>query len=432
MADIAKDTSILGTAPNREYLELTFVKETATVKGINTKIIMSASAENPDTFEVTEGRIGIKIGRNRPRKYSLLMSEWDNFYQQKQAKGWMLTNTKKPDVKKIERKGFSFDGGMYDKTGDMSVDTIITKLLSYANRMVEESYTTKIEDVSDEMINLATSIFKELSENHEKMSIPEFNNKLKILYAAIPRRINKLSDQLAKRTIEFTDIIAREQELFEVLLSQIRGQQNLAQFTKMPTVLEAFNLEWREVSEDEKAQIQKMLGGNARQYKNAWRIVNKKTEAAFDTFCKKENLKEGRGGISHLFHGSRSENFWSIITTGLNINPIGVVITGKMFGNGSYFAPKAQKSIGYTSSYGSVWAKGSESVGYLGIFKVATGKEYHPTGSDSSLTWAKLQKVAPGCHCTWAQSADTSLRNDEVIVYQNQQSTIEYLVEFSV
>lgn len=425
-------TNIETEAPNKEYLELTFVKETATGKGANQKIIMEKSKENDDVFEVTEGRIGIKIGRNKPKKYTLLMSEWDTFYFQKRAKGWLLTNVKKPEIKVVEKKGMSFDGAMYDRTGDLSVDMIITKLLGYANRMVEESYTTKIEDVSDEMIALAESLLKEFSEHYEKMSVAEFNNKLKILYAAIPRRINKLSDKLAKRQAEFIDIIAREQELFDILLSQVRGQQDLASFSKMPTVLEAFGLEWREVDEEEQAKIRKMLGGNAHQYKNAWRIVNKKTEAAFQKFCEQEKLEDGRGGISHLFHGSRSENFWSILTTGLNINPVGVVITGKMFGNGSYFAPKAQKSIGYTSSYGSRWANGGENTGYLGIFKVATGVEYHPTYSDSSLTWKKLQTVAPGAHCTWAQASDTCLCNDEVIVYQNQQSTIEYLVEFSV
>ena len=80
----------------------------------------------------------------------------------------------------------------------------------------------------------------------------------------------------------------------------------------------------------------------------AWRIRNRRTEERFDRFCQQEQLSEGHG-IDHLFHGSRTENFWSIVTNGLLINPdCGVQRTGSMFGNGTYFAPLVQKSLGYT------------------------------------------------------------------------------------
>lgn len=131
-----------------------------------------------------------------------------------------------------------------------------------------------------------------------------------------------------------------------------------------------------------------------------------------------------------MFHGSRSEYFWSIITNGLTINPSGVITNGKMFGLGTYFANKARKSMGYTSTHGSYWAHGDESVGYLGIFQVATGKTYDVEHSESDLTWNILQQRAPGAHCTFAH-AGRSLCNDEIIIYQDCQSTIEYLVEFT-
>lgn len=44
------------------------------------------------------------------------------------------------------------------------------------------------------------------------------------------------------------------------------------------------------------------------------------------------------------------------------------------------------------------------------------------------MTYAKLQKVAPGCSCLHAH-AGRVLRNDEVIVYREDQVTIKYLVE---
>ena len=99
-----------------------------------------------------------------------------------------------------------------------------------------------------------------------------------------------------------------------------------------------------------------------------------------------------------------------------------------MFGNGSYFAPLAQKSLGYTSRRGSYWASGNMDTGFLGVYKVATGKKYEVSCTDSSLNWKVLQAKCPDAHCTWAK-AGVQLRNDEVIVYQDCQSTIEYLIE---
>ena len=44
---------------------------------------------------------------------------------------------------------------------------------------------------------------------------------IKTLYAAIPRRIDNLSKVLAKRKLDFNDIIADEQELFDVMVNRV-------------------------------------------------------------------------------------------------------------------------------------------------------------------------------------------------------------------
>ena len=48
---------------------------------------------------------------------------------------------------------------------------------------------------------------------------------IKTLYAAIPRRIDNLSKVLAKRKLDFNDIIADEQELFDVMVNRVRNAQ---------------------------------------------------------------------------------------------------------------------------------------------------------------------------------------------------------------
>lgn len=264
--------------PNHEYLELNYVQESATGRGNNSQLIMKVDENNPDVFSVTEGRIGIRVGRNRPKTYSLSMGEWDNFYISKVSRGWLLTKTKPMEKKIIEHKGvISTDSGVYKPTGIKCVDDIINKLLSYVSYVINENYTTTVEDISDEMITLGNNILSDLSNNYAKMSVPEFNNKLKVLYAAIPRRIDNLSKHLAKRALDFTEIINSEQELFDLVSNQVRNNNNLSKENAIPTALEAFNLEWQGVTPEEEAKIKKLMGSEASRYKEAWKVTNKVT-----------------------------------------------------------------------------------------------------------------------------------------------------------
>lgn len=410
------------TTPNEEYLELTFAKETATGKGLNNKLIMENLHDG--TFKKTEGRIGITIGRNKPKEYVRPISEWGSTYSFYVSRGYVLFSTEKVDTKTIEMGTNSLNGKEFKPLSDNAVSSIIKTLLGMANQLLEETYTVKVSHIPDDMIIKGKTILDDLADNYEDMSVAEFNGKLKNLFATIPRRIDKLNLMLATRKSEFANILANEQEIYDVMISQLKGMKIKAKEDQ--TILEAFNLEWREVTKEEEAKIKNMMGCEAKRYSKAYRIVNRTTEKAFNSFCEKYGFTEDNG-ISHLFHGSRSENFWSIITNGLTINPKGVVITGKMFGNGTYFAPDACKSMGYTSRSGSRWANGSSQTGFLGIYKVATGTSVEPH-SVSKYDFASLLKN--GYHSVWCKRGGSiGLRMDEVVVYNDCQDTIEYLVE---
>ena len=414
--------------PNTEYLELNFVGETATGRGNNQQYVMENLHDG--TFRGTESRVGITIGRHRPRSFINPMEKWDEIFQSKVSRGYMVTKTKKMEQKVIEKNTSSINGNEYAPIANASVNEVVTLLLECTTAVLSQNYRIKIDDISDEMISFGQSILKELSSGYSKMSVAEFNNKLKTLYAAIPRRIDNLSKILAKRKLDFNDIIADEQELFDVMVNRVRNAHDLGNCSVRPTVLEAFHLDWRDVTEEEQDKVLSMLKGNASQYVKAWRIRNRRTEERFDRFCQQEQLSEGHG-IDHLFHGSRTENFWSIVTNGLLINPdCGVQRTGSMFGNGTYFAPLAQKSLGYTD--GGYWAGGNTDVRFLAIYRVATGKHHDIyQGCDTSHTKNVFQKKYPGAHCAWAHgrgTGGTTLFNDEVVVYDEAQSTIEYLI----
>lgn len=419
-------------SPNQEYLELNFVAETATGRGTNEKVIMERISG--DCFNLTIGRVGIRVGRHKPRTYLKNMAEWEPTYARFTEKGYLVTKKKKMEKKKFTKGGMVVNGTSFATIENASVRNVVEELLDTANQAVESNYTVTVDDISDEMFQYGKSVLDDIADNYKNMSVAQFNNKLKILYAAIPRRMDRINDMLAKRKQEFVNIIHENQELFDIIHGQLRNS-DFGNINK--DILQSFNLEWRPVTDSEKEWVIKKMGPEGRRYIEAWRIINHKTENPFNGFCEKENLSE-ENGISHLFHGSRSENFWSIITNGLTVNPHGVIINGKMFGQGTYFAPLSTKSMGYTSMYGSRWSNGDNNHGFMGIYKVATGKCYDLISSDSSLNWRKLQEKCPGAHCTWAHGrtssgkyASSPLYNDEVIVYQDNQSTIEYFVKFS-
>ena len=158
-----------------------------------------------------------------------------------------------------------------------------------------------------------------------------------------------------------------------------------------------------------------------------WKVKNLKTQKRFDDFVKENNITETK----LLFHGSRNENWWSIINSGLVLKPTNAVITGKMFGYGIYYAPKARKSLGYTSLSGSYWVRGDSNFGFMALMDVAYGKPYDVYSFDSkyySFDYGKLQSVCPGANCLHAHAGDM-LRNDEIIIYKEEQCTIKYLIE---
>ncbi len=410
-------------APNREYLHFNLVKASAT-GGINKEITMER--QDDETFLYIEGKVGIRVGTKKPKTWVRSMEVWDDTYRSLINHGYFLNKTRKMEKKTITKKGLQGDDGKtYQPIKNTVVATIVDRLMGFARKTFTENYQTTIDDIDPEMLRLGTEILNKLATEYENMTVKQFNEELIRYFQAIPRRMDNVLKKLAKSKEDFKEILADEQEIFDIMKSQLKDEEMKSE---EKTILDCYGIEWEEVTEKERDDIIKMLRGDATLV-NAWKIKNKKTEKAFNDYCEKENLTE-KHGISHLFHGSRAENFWSIITNGLTINPVGVVITGKAFGNGTYFAPNAIKSLGYTSFQGSKWANGNMSTGFMGIYKVATGKCYDGRqGVNCSLNWNVLQKIAPGCHCTWAKARWSGFVMDEVIVYQDCQSTIEYLIE---
>ena len=280
------------------------------------------------------------------------------------------------------------------------------------------------------MVDAAQEIINELANSH--FTIEAFNDILLRLFTVIPRKMGNVRDYLANKPEDFAQIISKEQDLLDVMRGQIYVKPEVETTEpvekKSQTILEELGLEMREATDDDVAMIKFLMNESAGKFRKAWKVKNIKTQERFDKFVAENNIKD----IRLLFHGSRSENFWSIIKTGLVLRPTNAIITGKMYGFGIYFAPKCQKSIGYTSLSGSYWARGNNNVAYMALFEVAYGTPYDVYNFDNkyyNLDYNKLQQFKPGANCLHAHADKGMLRNDEIIVYKEDQLTIKYLIE---
>lgn len=280
------------------------------------------------------------------------------------------------------------------------------------------------------MVDEAQKVIDKLMQRED---VEDFNNTLLELFSVIPRKMGNVNDYLSRSKEDFARILKDEQDLLDVMRGQVvthtvQDEPDTDDVEeKQETIIEAMGLEFEEATEDDVRMIKSLLGDCRDKFYRAWRVKNIKTQKRFDEFVNKEHISKTK----LLWHGSRNENWWSIINTGLVLRPTNAVITGKMFGFGIYYAPKARKSLGYTSLSGSYWARGNSNSAFMALMDVAYGKPYDVHSFDSKyydFNYERLQKTCPGANCLHAH-AGSMLRNDEIIVYKEDQCTIKYLVE---
>ena len=377
-----------------------------------------------DTFIVEYGRVGSK-----PQVRSYPIKDWNKKLREKISKGYTdkselmedLIQEEKPKEKKL-----------YLDIPNKDIQNIVDRLQKMAKQTISANYNITSDKVTQAMVDKAQDILTNLI---TIQIVDDFNKLLLELFEVIPRKMHKVSEYLAQTKDDFSKIIQKEQDLLDVMKGQVY-QHSVTQSTEneqveddAPTmnILEAMGLEFQPVDDLDIVKIKYHLGQDENKFYRAWKVTNKATQQSFDTYIKDNNNPTTK----LLWHGSRNENWWSIINSGLVLRPTNAVITGKMFGYGIYFATKARKSIGYTSLSGSYWARGSSTSAFMGLYEVAYGKPFDVYSFDSkyySLNYENLQKMCQGANCLHAH-AGKMLANDEIIVYQQPQTTIKYLVE---
>ena len=357
----------------------------------------------------TENRIDVEFGHigNKLYKKSYPLSVWDEIYQEKIKCGYvdqtgLLNNNNVVTLKLSQTE---------------SINEVLENLRAISRQMISDNYRGNMVNVSEEAINKSKELLKklEITEN-----VYDFNSILFELFSMIPRKMNNVIQNTAKDQDDFYKIIERENDLLRNL-----------QVLKTDSVSPDIPIICRECTSDEITKIRSMLDTSSlRKFKRAWSVNNPEIDQKFSSYMKKNNIKKTR----ELFHGSRSEDWWSILTTKLLLQPSNVVKSGAMFGRGIYFADKADKSMGYTSIRDSRHAAGKSDKGYLAIYEVATGHEYDVKIWKSSMTdlnESSFIREHKDCNSLHAH-AGVNLINDEYIVYNENACRIKYFLEFAL
>jgi poly [ADP-ribose] polymerase len=159
-----------------------------------------------------------------------------------------------------------------------------------------------------------------------------------------------------------------------------------------------------------------MHASNHLKVKKVYSIVIKSEKEVFE--------KKGSkiGNVKELWHGTRVSNVLAILKAGLKIPPRSSSnVTGRMFGDGLYFSDQSTKSLNYAYGY---WGGSRDNNCFMFLADVAMGKEHTP-----SSYGGKLPKA--GYDSTFAKAGQSGVHNNEMIVYNTNQATLKYLVEFS-
>lgn len=402
--------------------------------GVDSNKFYKMAGNGDDTFTVEFGRVGAT-----PQTKTYPMSKWNSTLASKLKKGYVDRSDLMQEViadSKIEDKSNGVDE--FSLVQNLSVREIVKRLWDYANKTIQSAYSVRAEAVTQAMIDAAQEKIDYIAANYKNWSVEEFNKNLNELFIIVPRKMKRVSDCLVSDSSEYDKKLSEEQSLLDTMAGQVykpkaRIVDAGSEIKASESILQKMGITMEEATQEDVAKIKKAMGDSAGKFYKAWRVTNLETEERYQKFTSENNI----GNVKLFCHGSRNQNWFNILKMGLKIRPAGVITTGLMFGKGAYFSNSEKyhggvaKSIGYTS-LGGYWTRDYQNCGFIAFFDVAIGDSVDAYSFDSkyySYNLERLKKDNPKAWSLWAHGNTSMLRNDEIIVYDDRQMTIRYLVE---
>lgn len=346
--------------------------------------------------------------------YHLLLSDF-------LSKGYVLSNElfveedKQPARKLVYKEGAAL--ALYRKLEKVS--------RTYVSKVLDVSFMKSDAPYSKAQVKKAWKLWGQL---REAKTVSAFNKKMTELMVVTPRRIDayhgmtvesflaSTASTAEEQEAEFARIIDREETLINAMEAAIGLLEKRDEDTKSPFG----NIDIEYAEGDEKKKVLEMIPPAKRKLvEDVYKVVHHDQKKKFDEYVEREKIKETR----LFWHGSKAVNWFSIIVKSLLLNPI-AAITGKMWGNGIYFAPDFNKSWGYTDV--GKWVGGNADNVYMALFRVAF-KPWYPR---SHVHGTKDMVTKNGGNCLYAKKGVAGLFADEVVFFDEDAICIEYLVSF--
>lgn len=384
---------------------------------------------NGNTWTAEYGRVGSSAMR---RTYPI--KSFQKKYDEKICKGYKDQTSLHLISKNVVTKA-----SKYKEIDDAKIKRLVDMMLEWADMVIKANYTVSKDEVTYEAIDKAQFIIDDLV---RICSISAFNENLKKLYTIIPRRMSNVDATLANSTNDFSKIIQREQALLDTMSGQVKKDSSKVVSIKSntnnagKTILDVNGISIKNCDDSETSMVREHLDPETRaKFKACYHVEVSDTRERFNKYVKDNKIS--KRDIKLYYHGSRNENYWNIMVQGLKLRPsTNVVRAGAMFGHGLYFAPKAKKSLGYTSLRGSYWTSrlgqnANQNTTLLMVFKVAMGKQKDVDAySPVIANWHEKDCKANGYQSVFAH-AGIDLRNDEAIVYNENACTLSYIIELA-
>lgn len=311
------------------------------------------------------------------------------------------------------------EGETEDEPVNAASKELYDLLMGFAKHTIQEMVRDP-QRITQKQVEKSRKIWEKLG---SYVQVAAFNRHLQELLVLVPRKTRNVGSLLATSKKDFADILEREESLINAMEAVLSGNPYKVKVKK--DSFDALGIDVFEATDEQKQEVMNRLSDIVKpKVRKIYRVIPKEQKEKFNNYLKEKNISV----VKQMWHGSRNENWFSIVKNSLMVNPnANVIRTGSMLGHGIYLAPSSAKSIGYASVNGSYWANGRSNTGILGLYAVAYGKAYDATNEIRKYTKDELERG--GYNCVHARGGSgLYLRNDEVVVFDSNAVLLNYIV----
>lgn len=222
------------------------------------------------------------------------------------------------------------------------------------------------------------------------------------------------------------ELLIKQNDILDSLQSSYQASQQPTT-TGVPTLTAntppVFNVEMDICTDvNERNRIQRKFDSTKKSNHSSHRLHIKEIYTVhIETVRSRFNTGKSIGNIQELWHGTKKANILSILKGGLKVTPPNTAtIAGKLYGHGCYFSDQSTKSLNYSYGY---WDGKYETNCFMFLCNVAMGNAFTPVNYYGSYPKS-------GYNSTFAKAGVSGVINNEMIVYNENQFDLTYLVEF--